>query len=214
MYVRLIDGVASYYTITDLRRDNPDTSFPIFPSDDALVSFNVYPCQSVEQPTVDYTKTVSLGDPVLSTDGWVQVWNISDATSEEIYTRVEECRNSKLREVKQNQAAVFNNGFTFDFGLQGIHSLDMRNADDKANWTLLLIKTQSLITTGMADSTVTIRTAQNEIITVSVTIANQAITAILSWCENILNKKWTLDEAIKLAPDMESLTSINTSFSL
>lgn len=212
MYVRLIDGVASYYTITDLRRDNPDTSFPIFPSDDALASFNVYPCQSVEQPTVDYTKTVSLGEPVLSTDGWVQVWNISDATPDEIYNRVEECRNSKLQEVKQNQVAAFNNGFTFDFGLQGIHVLDMRNADDKANWTSLLIKTQTMISIGMADNTVTIRTASNKSLIVPVNIANQAMTAMLSWGESLLNKKWALDDAIKNSTDMEALVAIDVTF--
>lgn len=212
MYVRVINGVASYYTITDLRRDNPDTSFPIFPSDDALASFNVYPCQSVAQPIVDYTKTVSMGDPVLSSDGWVQVWKITDATPDEVHTRVEEYRNSKLQEVKIKQSTVFDNGFTFDFGQLGTHILDMRNADDKSNWTLLLIKTQSMISMGMVDATVTIRTAFNQTLTVSATVANQAMISMLSWGERILNKKWKLDEAIKAALDMEALIAIEVAF--
>lgn len=105
MYVRLIDGVASYYTITDLRRDNPDTSFPIFPSDDALASFNVYPCQSVEQPTIiNGTQRLERGTPEYDGYLWKETWNIIDLTTEELEIRD---NNARLA-VKQQASELLN----------------------------------------------------------------------------------------------------------
>lgn len=71
-----------------LRRDNPQVSFPKNLTDDVLSAFNVLPVRPTPYPQVDHTKNVAEGYPVLSPEGWVQVWDVTDATSDEISQRV------------------------------------------------------------------------------------------------------------------------------
>jgi hypothetical protein len=98
--------VAKYpYSIGDLRKDNRHISFPKVVSGELLASYNVFPVSSSPIPEVDYTKVVREGAPKLVDGVWVQVWDISDATSEEIEQRlarlsdmVRRDRNTKLSE--------------------------------------------------------------------------------------------------------------------
>lgn len=90
MHALIIDGaVAKYpYTIGMLRKDNPNTSFPKRPSDELLAEWNMQPVATVARPDVDHTKNVSEGTPVLANGYWTQVWNVTDATAQEIAERV------------------------------------------------------------------------------------------------------------------------------
>jgi hypothetical protein len=42
-YVKVIDGVASKYSITQFKKDNPNLSMPSNPSNDFLQRFNIFP---------------------------------------------------------------------------------------------------------------------------------------------------------------------------
>jgi hypothetical protein len=76
------------YTIGELRRDNPNTSFPKRPSDELLAGWGVYPVANVDSPTFDYaTQNLTEGAPSLVDGQWQQTWVITDATSEEIAQR-------------------------------------------------------------------------------------------------------------------------------
>ena len=76
----------------DIQLRFPNTSFSIpFEPPDGYVSVTGIP-----QPSVDYTKNISEGTPVLLEDGWTQVWNITDATPEEITKRT----NNKGQEIR------------------------------------------------------------------------------------------------------------------
>ena len=77
------------YTIGNLRRDNPNTSFPKRPSDAMLAEWGMQPVTKTDRPDVDHTKNVTEGTPVLNGDNWTQVWEVSDATAEEIAQRTE-----------------------------------------------------------------------------------------------------------------------------
>jgi hypothetical protein len=89
MYAKLNNGVVEKYpyTIGDLRKDNPNVSFPAHISDDTLDSFGVVPVLQIESPQVDHTKNLSEGSPQDTSEGWVQVWVVSDASPEEITAR-------------------------------------------------------------------------------------------------------------------------------
>ena len=83
------DTIAEYpYTIGMLRKDNPNTSFPKTPTDELLSQWGMIPVAKTARPTVDHTKNVIEGDPVFADAAWTQVWDVVDASAEEIIQRV------------------------------------------------------------------------------------------------------------------------------
>ena len=107
MHVLVSNGnVEKYpYTIGNLRKDNPNTSFPKNPSDELLESFGMFRVAKVDRPEYDHTKNIAEGTPVQVNGVWTQVWNVTDATAEEIAERtaqqaqnVRSERDSKLAE--------------------------------------------------------------------------------------------------------------------
>tara|TARA_S200002703_G_scaffold35418_1_gene30469 strand:+ start:11158 stop:11619 length:462 start_codon:yes stop_codon:yes gene_type:complete len=88
------------YSIGDLRRDNPNTSFPRNPSHDVLADWNVFPV--VDRPAPEYdaaTQNCTQINPTLEDGEWVMTWQVSDASAEEIATRLER----KSAEVRQQR---------------------------------------------------------------------------------------------------------------
>lgn len=120
-----------------------------------------------------------------------------------------ERKEAKRKAVKAVQERRFAAGWTHDFGAAGVHTLDMRNADDKGNWTLLLIKTQGMIAAGVMDAPVSIRTADNLHISVSANAAHAAMNKFLAWGEDMLKRKWVLDDEIDAAADEVELDAID-----
>jgi hypothetical protein len=77
------------YSIGDLRRDNPGTSFPAAPSDETLAQWNVYPV--IGKPTPPYnavTQNCNQASPTRQNNKWVMTWQITDATPEQITARI------------------------------------------------------------------------------------------------------------------------------
>ena len=90
MYIKIKDGITTYpYTIGQLKLENPNVSFPQAITNEVLENFGVYPVESVEV-TDDYTKNIVEGTPTLSGSVYVQTWNITDATEEEINIKIAE----------------------------------------------------------------------------------------------------------------------------
>lgn len=100
MYVLVTNETAIYYTVTDLRRDNPDVSFPVPMPDSTLVEFNVYPCQPVNPPTVDYTQNLTMGPPIFDKGAWEQTWIVSAASPDELLER-----ENAMRQANKEQAS-------------------------------------------------------------------------------------------------------------
>lgn len=88
MYVKISNGAVDQYpyTVGNLRRDNPNTSFPKRPSDDLLADWSMYPVALQDQPSFDErTQTITeAAMPVLSDGGWVIGWSINEKTAAEI----------------------------------------------------------------------------------------------------------------------------------
>ncbi|MBD3762475.1 hypothetical protein [Rhizorhabdus sp.] len=203
MYVLVQDGaVAAYpYSVASLRADNPETSFAMEMPDERLADFGVFPVLETERPAAAVGYALVEGTPEASVGGWRQTWSLIERDLAEV--------KDELRAMLTRQRdTILQGGWTHDFGVAGVHTLDLRHADDKANWTLLLIKTQGMIAAGGGGAMITIRTAANASINVTATEANAAMVAFLGWGEAVLAHKWNLDEEIAEA-DLAALGAID-----
>lgn len=91
MYVLVSNGgVGKYpYTVFDLRRDNPNTSFIDPMSDQELAEWGVFPVVPRNAPLHDpATQNVSRVDPTLEDGQWVETWRISEASAAEVDERM------------------------------------------------------------------------------------------------------------------------------
>lgn len=74
------------YTLTDLRFDNPGTSFSETITDATAASFNCFPVTSTSPPANDYT--VNLERTAIKQDDiWIEHWFTTPATPEQITQR-------------------------------------------------------------------------------------------------------------------------------
>lgn len=79
------------YSIGDLRRDNPGTSFPRNPSPELLADWSVYPVTAQEPPSLDpATQRLAQASPELVNGEWRQAWNVVALTAEEAADRTEQ----------------------------------------------------------------------------------------------------------------------------
>jgi hypothetical protein len=99
MYAKLNNGVIEKYpyTIGELRKDNPNTSFPAQISQATLAEYGVVTVVVTGQP--DYNKITQKcveGVPSFQNNQWQQTWIVTDASAEEIEQRT----NDKANEVR------------------------------------------------------------------------------------------------------------------
>lgn len=97
MYIKTNNGqIEKYpYTVYELKTDNPDTSFPQEIPEHILAEWEVYPVKPTEYPQVDHTKNVVELNPIYQNNEWVQVWDVQDASYEDVLQRVLELRASE-----------------------------------------------------------------------------------------------------------------------
>jgi hypothetical protein len=90
MYILAPNQIAEIfpYSIGALRRDNPNVSFPRNPSEELLATWNVFPVVSQEPPEHDpITQNLSQATPTLVDGQWLQTWEITEASAEQITER-------------------------------------------------------------------------------------------------------------------------------
>jgi len=88
------------YSIGDLRRDNPNTSFPRNPSEEMLAGWSVFPVIEQEPPSFNpATQNLNQVNPILVNGEWLQAWEVTDFSSEEIAERTE----AKAAEVRADR---------------------------------------------------------------------------------------------------------------
>ena len=75
------------YTLTDLRRANPETSFPKDMTNFDTTPWDCYPVEDTPPPAVNYTQNLTMGEPVLIDGVWTQTWVVTPASPEEIAER-------------------------------------------------------------------------------------------------------------------------------
>jgi len=77
------------YNIAQLKKANPNTSFPKTPSDALLAEFGMQRVFFSTPPAVADEQVLEEQTPVFDTDAqrWSQVWSVRDLTAEEIAAR-------------------------------------------------------------------------------------------------------------------------------
>jgi len=99
MYLRLIAGQPEVYSAGQLRKDNPNTSFPEMLSDALLAEWGVYPYTTQAVPEHDrLTQSVKVGGFVEVGGAWTQGWTVSDMTAEDAAQNVRDRRDRLLQE--------------------------------------------------------------------------------------------------------------------
>ena len=90
------------YSVAQLRRDNPGTSFPANPSDALLAEWGVFLVTPVDPPPHDVlTETLTEGAPIEIGGGWFQTWTVQPASPQEIVARQEAIRDAMTARVQQ-----------------------------------------------------------------------------------------------------------------
>jgi len=86
MYIKLNNGVPEKYTIGQLRRENPNVSFPKSISTETLNEYGVYAAVVSDQPAFTVgTQNCTLNDaPTLQDGTWTYDWTVTEKTAEEI----------------------------------------------------------------------------------------------------------------------------------
>jgi hypothetical protein len=112
MYIKLTDGQPQHYSTEQLRRDNPQVSFPSAIPDATLAEYGVYPLAATARPVVDHTKRVLEDTPVLIDGTWQQAWRVEDLTPDELavvvqgqWAAIRKERNAKLAACDWTQLA-------------------------------------------------------------------------------------------------------------
>jgi hypothetical protein len=87
------------YSISQLQADNPGTSFPSPMPDERLADWNVVIVVPVEAPPYDsITQNLTELTPEKIDDVWTQVWQVTDATPEEVAARTAEYNENQKQQ--------------------------------------------------------------------------------------------------------------------
>jgi hypothetical protein len=94
MYAKIKNGLVDVYpySMNELRKDNPQTSFPEVMTKDVLASYGLVEVMETQQPDVDYRSIVSEGKPELVEGTWLQKWVVTSRTPDEIKKASESLR--------------------------------------------------------------------------------------------------------------------------
>lgn len=106
MHIKLTNGQPENYSIGQLRRDNPNVSFPKNPPDSLLAEWDVYPLVESERPDYDnLSQKISESSPILSDGKWTQQWVVENLPQEDAENRVRSRRNALLSDCDWTQVA-------------------------------------------------------------------------------------------------------------
>lgn len=100
MYVKAPNQIVETfpYSIGDLRRDNPNTSFPRNPSDAVLADWDVYPVTVATQPTLNPGEIAELeSTPTYINGAWIVNWTVRNLTQDETDGMAFEARSERDR---------------------------------------------------------------------------------------------------------------------
>jgi len=85
MYVKITNGQPKAYSIGQLRRDNPQVSFPKNTPNATLAEYGVYTARDIARPTVDANQRATLSEAFTQVDGeWVREWDVQTITIDEL----------------------------------------------------------------------------------------------------------------------------------
>ncbi|AEI71089.1 hypothetical protein [EBPR siphovirus 2] len=115
-----------------------------------------------------------------------------------------------MREVSNLRDAKLTAGYAHDFGPEGIHLLQTRDADDKLNWLTSQAAYSAAVAQGAgAMMGATFRSADNETFTVSLADGLAALLAMAAWGKAIYGRSWALKDDIEAAATHAALDAVD-----
>ena len=147
MYARIQNGAITRYpyTLADLKRDNPQVSFPMSPSDASLSDFGAVRVYFSTQPSFNPdTHALEEQAPtyVAANSRWEQVWGIRALTAEEIAQKQSQVQEQIVSATQQRldafaqtrnydgilSAATYATSPTAQFSTEGQYAVQARDA--------------------------------------------------------------------------------------
>ena len=98
MFIKITNGVPISYTIGELRRDNPNVSFPKDISMEMLASFDVYPVNQTTAPIIDSKTHRHTQSVQLINEEWTQVWQSVELSQSAAEQNIRAYRNNLLKD--------------------------------------------------------------------------------------------------------------------
>lgn len=122
MYIKISGNEYNNYSISQLKSDNKDVSFPLAVTDKLLAEFGVYQLTQAPKPAYDpIAQTCSEGTPALIDGAWTQQWVITDLDAETVAkNQAAYAANLRASVVEQTQERLDN--FARTRGYDGILS--------------------------------------------------------------------------------------------
>jgi hypothetical protein len=108
MWAKVKDGAVEIYPYgpSELRRDNPNTSFPSVMSNEVLAGWGIVPVVPRDPPAHDYiTQNCERIAPTMNGNTWVETWSVSPASPETVAQRTSEMSASVRSERNARLAA-------------------------------------------------------------------------------------------------------------
>ena len=106
MYVKLNNShqpISFPYSLTELRRENPGTSFPANISDETLADYRVHPVTATAAPAFD-PRTQEIDQTAeWKNNVWTQVWTVVNRSEAEASENIRGERNSRLSKTDYTQ---------------------------------------------------------------------------------------------------------------
>jgi len=98
-HLKITNGQPETYSIGQLRRDNPNTSFPKSPSDALLADWGVYSYTMQDRPVYDHlTRTIRQLDITQVDGAWTQGWEIVTLPTEGASRNIRNQRDNLLQQ--------------------------------------------------------------------------------------------------------------------
>ena len=135
MHIKLIDGQPQSYSLGQLRRDNPQVSFPETIPADTLAEYDVFEVVETEPPIYD-DSAYNIEPSIELVDGvWTQTWVLIEYTAEDIerqWANIRSERNQYLAACDWTQLAdaPLTNVETANWG---VYRQDLRDITNQAN---------------------------------------------------------------------------------
>lgn len=99
MYIKLVEGTPLEYDLRNLKKENPNTSFPKILTNELLASFDIYPCKVAEDPLFDYlTEQVVKTGFSLVGDEWIEIKEVQKLPAQIAEENIRFKRDSLLKD--------------------------------------------------------------------------------------------------------------------
>ena len=202
LYAKISNGeaIAFPYTDFDLKRDNPNVSFPADLDDETRSEYGMAPVVATDVPE----GKISTGSTAELIEGvWTQVHMLEDAPLEDMKAAKKAAINAKLE-------TVLTGGFTVPAGTMAGKVLQTRNLEDRTNWLISQTSYSAAVAGGMgAVEGAQFRTTDNSTFTVTFAEGLNVLLAMAAWGAAAMNNSWILKDAVAAAEDLTALDAID-----